>query len=135
MYQQYIISQHHSEARILVHPATLLYQQGCGQKIRLCTHQGIHYVLPQQILYCKAESNYCHVVLQSGERIFVSKTLKWINEQLPDATFIRPHASWLINVFTVNTLRRDAVVLNDGTQIPVARSKSAAVRRRLAQEK
>lgn len=131
MYQQHISTTHSGTTRILVHPATLLYRRSAAQRIALRSHQGVRYVHAQEVLYCKAESNYCHVVLEGGERIFVSKTLKWMEARLAEAPFIRPHASWLINTERVSSLHQGSVMLEDGTRVPVSRGRRGEVRRRL----
>lgn len=118
-------------ALMLLHPATARYREISGHRVTLNTHAGVRYVCVDDIVYCKAESNYCHVILQSGERIFLSKTLKWISAELPAGRFIRVHASYLVNAEQVEMLSRSSIQLQEGIDLPVARSRAAEVRRRL----
>ncbi len=50
------------------------------------------------ILYCEADGNYAYIYLLNQEKILVSKTLKWIEELLPESTFFRIHKSYIINL-------------------------------------
>ncbi len=96
------------------------------QRLALSTGDGLRFVKTEEILYCQAESNYTQVMLVSGERILVSKTLKDIDETLAGEDFSRVHNSFVVNINQIKKfVRGDGgyVLMNDGQQITIARSK------------
>lgn len=96
------------------------------QRIALSTGDGLRFVKTEEIIYCQAESNYTQVTLVNGERILVSKTLKDIDETLSGDTFFRVHNSFVININQIKKFVRGEggyVLMNDGQQITIARSK------------
>jgi two-component system LytT family response regulator len=74
------------------------------------------------IVYCEANSNYCCIYLFNKEKILVSKTLKWIEDLLPETTFFRIHKSILINLNHVNKYLKaeEKVVMDNGVLLDVA---------------
>jgi two-component system, LytTR family, response regulator len=96
------------------------------QRIALSTGDGLIFVNTADIMYCQAESNYTNVVLTSKNKILVAKTLKDIDETLSGKDFFRVHNSFLININQIKKfVRGDGgyIVMNDDTQITIARSK------------
>lgn len=75
-------------------------------KIALPTLTGYQMEKINHILYCEADQNYTIVHLLSGKQIIVSKTLKNIQELLPEESFCRIHKSTLINLNYVNNYSR-----------------------------
>ncbi len=96
------------------------------QRIALSTGDGLRFVKTDEIIYCQAESNYTQVKLVTGESILVSKTLKDIDETLSGDNFFRVHNSFVINLNQIKKFVRGEggyVLMNDGQQITIARSK------------
>jgi two-component system LytT family response regulator len=123
-----------STARIIPHPASQKYatlQSAHRMKIELVTHREVRFVQVDQILCCKAEGNYCSVMLSNGDRVLLSKTLKWMNGRLPEALFVRAHASWVVQLEQIATLGKDTLTLTSGEEIPVSRSRRSALKQRL----
>jgi len=108
-------------------PADFRPAPGSEDRLALPTREGIHLVACSEIRYCAAESNYCHVVLAGGRRIFLAKTIKALVAALPASDFIRPHRSYLIHWRSVRTVHPDRLVLDQGEEIPVARGKYASI--------
>jgi two-component system LytT family response regulator len=93
--------------------------------IALPTTEGLEFVLVADILYAESESNYCHVHLADGKRIFLAKTLKYIEEILAGHPFLRIHQSYLVNLTHVRKYvkgRGGYVVMNNGDHLAVSRS-------------
>ncbi|HCQ16158.1 MAG TPA: DNA-binding response regulator, partial [Cryomorphaceae bacterium] len=91
--------------------------------IKLSTSEGVHILKPDQVLYCKANGSYTTVTLSDGGSILVSKTLKTLEDYLPQKGFIRIHRSYIVNMAKVTRLlKRDggALEVTDGTLIPVS---------------
>lgn len=96
------------------------------KRIALSTGDGLVFVDTSDIIFCKADSNYTEVVLAGKKKMVVSKTLKEIDEALSGKDFFRVHHSYLINLNQISKYVRGEggyLVMNDGTQISIARSK------------
>lgn len=96
------------------------------ERIALSTAEGLIFVQTKDIAYCKADSNYTHVVMASGQDILVAKTLKEIDETLAGKDFFRVHNSFLVNINHIaKFVRGDGgyIVMPDKTEITIARSK------------
>lgn len=97
------------------------------EKIALPTIDGLLLIDTREIVYCESENNYTRFYLTTGKKIFVSKTLKRVEELLTDnKNFFRVHNSYLINMeFVQQYIRGDGgeVILSTGTRLPVSRLK------------
>jgi len=95
-----------------------------GSKIKrivLKTADTHHIVNEDDLIYCKAESNYTLFVVKGNEEILISKTLKKAEELLDNDKFIKCHQSYLVNKFYISKMLSDGyLVLNDETKIPVS---------------
>lgn len=96
------------------------------QRIALSTGDGLVFVNTKDIMYCHSESNYTHVLLTSGEKYLLAKTIKEFEDTLSENNFFRVHNSYVVNLDQVKKfVRGDGgyVVMNDGTQITIARAR------------
>ena len=91
-------------------------------KIAFPTHDGFELMHTNQILYCKAESNYCSIKRIGGSSIVVSKTLKYVEEILPIPSFKRIHKSYVINLNYVVRYSKTTkeIELTNGEKLPVS---------------
>lgn len=100
-------------------------------KVALATESGYQLVKTNSILYCQAESNYSTVVCLDGTKIVLAKTLKALEELLPQSIFQRIHRTYLVNLNHINKFSKvnDLYVeLVNGEMIPVStRNKQALV--------
>lgn len=73
----------------------------------------------EEILYCKAESNYCTIYLKDAKYL-VSKTLGEVEKSLPEKIFYRVHRSYVVNVNHIDHLMRSGnkLVLKHQVQEP-----------------
>lgn len=93
--------------------------------IKIPTSDGITFKKPEDIIYCKSESNYVHIFTIDG-KLFIAKTLKYMEEILPPSYFIRCHHSYIVNQYHIKEyLREDGGYLHmsNGDRIKVAQSK------------
>ena len=81
---------------------------------------------PVLISHLSGANNYSFVHFRTGEQLLVSKSLRFLEHQLP--SFIRIHKTLLVNPTCVVTLQSHAstknsgaVILEDGTVLPVSR--------------
>lgn len=94
------------------------------QKIFLPTIQGTLVIRTEEICYVTADDKYATVVLETGEKIFVSLLLKEIETQLPAGEFVRPHQSYIVRIDAVRKVQKGdgiTLLLKDKTEIPVSR--------------
>lgn len=104
----------------------LEYVKNTYEKICFSSAEGYHLYTRDEIIRCEADNNYSRIYLQSGEQLYVAKTLKELETQLGSQLFERIHKSHLINTRHLRKyLNRDggSVLLTDGTVLPVSQRK------------
>lgn len=85
------------------------------------------YVDRDDILYCKSDGNYTEVFFVNGNKEVLSKRLKDLEDML-DHGFFRVHNSYLTKLSAIKEfVNQDGqyLILNDGTNVPVSRSKKS----------
>lgn len=100
-------------------------------KIALPDKDGQKFVELDQIMYVEASSNYSNLHLADGNTLLVTLTLKHIDSKLDDERFIRVHHSFIINMDHVTQyVKSDGgyLVMKDGSQVPISRSKRPGLR-------
>lgn len=65
------------------------------------------YVKYDDIVFIKAESEYSSVYLDTGEKLFVRKLLKYWEEKLPEEKFLRIHRSTIVNLEYIKTIENN----------------------------
>ena len=91
-------------------------------KIAFPTVEGFELIHSNQILYCKADSNYSCIKKIDGNTKMVAKTLKYVEEILPPSSFKRIHKTYVINLNYVVRYNRTnkEVELTNGEKLPVS---------------
>jgi two-component system LytT family response regulator len=103
------------------------------QTLRIPSMEGARFVPMDDIVRLEAEGSYTAIHTRRA-RYVSSYNLKHFEEHLDHAVFIRIHRSHVINskqVKAAHGLNGQAVELNDGTRLSVARSYRAAVKKAL----
>jgi len=77
-------------------------------------------LLKQDIFYFEAYDFYCFAHTPSGKTL-VSKTLKYVEENLNDSTFLRVHRSYIVNINRIEGLHEGYVTVNK-QHIPVSKT-------------
>lgn len=96
------------------------------QRLALSTGDGLVFVNTKEVMYCRSESNYTHVMLSNGTKYFLARPLKEFEDALSGNDFFRIHNSYIINLNEIKKfVRSDGgyVIMNDATQITIARSR------------
>lgn len=104
------------------------------KKIALPNQKGFSFVKINDIIYCEASRSYAFFHLKSGEKLMVSKPLKWFEETLDKLTFFRVNRSFLINLKYVQSYSRShggEVTLETGAQFAVSENKREALLRKI----
>ena len=104
-------------------------------KITIPQLDGFEVLDTSTILYCKADDNYTEIYLSKppdgragNKKKLVSKTLKYFEEALANASFVRIHKSYLVNVNEVVKYQKGkggSVVLSNGKEIIVSASRKS----------
>lgn len=85
-----------------------------------------HVVHISDIIHLEGDGNYSTVHLSGGDKILVSKPLKYFEDVLPARHFFRVHQSHIVNLANVKSVQNgDAQVINlsNGNVSPLARRK------------
>ncbi|MBL4746698.1 MAG: response regulator transcription factor [Flavobacteriaceae bacterium] len=95
------------------------------KKIALPTMEGFEFISTNNILYCRADGNYCVLHKIDGRTITVSKTLKYVEELLPLNSFQRIHKTYVVNLnYVVKYLKgTKEVELTNGEKLQVSHRK------------
>jgi two-component system LytT family response regulator len=94
-----------------------------NSKVAFPIDSGYKLVKSNSIIYCESDINYTTVYLLDGSKFVLSKTLKKIEELLPNDIFLRVHKSYLINVNHVVHYyknREQIIELINGKKVPLA---------------
>lgn len=107
----------------------LLHNRGKrAERIIIPTADGMEIVAIKSILYCQADRNYTHLVLQHEKKILSSKTLKYYEELLEGQDFFRVHNSYLVNLAHIRKYYKSqegVLEMINGYKIDVARNRKA----------
>jgi two-component system LytT family response regulator len=91
-------------------------------KIAFPTVDGFELIHSNQILYCKADSNYCLIKKVDEGIVIVTKSLKYVEELMPEKKFKRIHKTYVSNLNYIvrynKTLKE--VELTNGEKLPVS---------------
>lgn len=96
------------------------------KKIALPTFEGTEFINLKDIIYCEADRAYTHVHSVGGRKLYISKTLRHMEEALCDYHFFRVHNSFIVNInFMQKYVKADGgyLLLSNGKQVKVSRSK------------
>ena len=98
------------------------------QRLIVKNSSGYHIVPFENIMYLKAESNYTSILLDSGKKILVSRTLKTFSSEL-DGRFVRAHSSFYVNLLFLTSYQKseNQIILSGEISVPVSRSKKQVV--------
>lgn len=100
------------------------------KKISLSTLEKISVVDIKNIIRCESDNNNTMFYLSNGQKIFVTKTLKYFADLLKESGFIRTHQSHLINLnYIKEYIKSDGgyLMLTEGSNIPVSVRKRVEV--------
>lgn len=107
-------------------------------KVAVPTQQGLQMVDVNGIISCTSDSNYSVLHLKQKAKIVVSRTLKEVEEMLQDFSFVRVHHSHLVNINEIEKYIKGeggCLVMSDGSQIDVSRSRKEALLHKLLHHK
>lgn len=101
-----------------------------AHKLALPTLKETRFVKPKDIIRCESSNAYTTFYLSAGEKIVVSKPIYEYEELLADFGFLRCHQSHLVNREYIRSwVKEDGgyLILDNGDEIPISRSKKENV--------
>lgn len=98
-------------------------------KVAFPTGQGLRFIPVKEIVNCQSESNYTHVFLKDGDKLLLSKTIKWVEELLSPYNFYRVHQSHLVNLNEIHEY-----VKSDGGYLKMTNQKQLPISSRKREE-
>ena len=78
----------------------------------------------EDIIYLEASGKYCYI-RTDAETIRSSKTLSQVQELLPLHCFYRVHKTYLVNMYCVDTIQNNIVLMSNGEKAVIGKSKIA----------
>lgn len=96
------------------------------RKIALPTFDGLEFIHMDDILYCQSDGAYTYVHFTDGSKLYISKTLRFLEDALCNYHFFRVHNSFIVNLNHVTKYTKTdggLLVMSNGKQIRVSRSK------------
>ncbi len=83
-----------TEEKVAYIHSILVYEH---KTITVHNHKSVDIVPISSVLYIQSSSNYSTIYLEGGKSIVTSKTLKYWQQKINDARFLRSHTSFLVN--------------------------------------
>jgi two-component system LytT family response regulator len=85
--------------------------------------RGMDFIELKNVIFIVALGNYAEINFGNGKKLVVTKSLKEMEDLLPETSFYRVHHSYIISLKHVSTYikgRGGYVILSDGTKLSVA---------------
>lgn len=77
-----------------------------NKKVIISSHDFIHVIEQNNIVFCRSENCYTYLYLADGESILVSKSLAKFSQELSSFLFIRVNQSYLININFIKSISK-----------------------------
>lgn len=93
-----------------------------ADKLIISMHSRIDIIPLNDILIIKAESNYSRIKTKSRE-VLASSSLKKFGIHLQNKSFVRVHASYLINLQQLSHIKKNgqtSCIMKNGEEVPVS---------------
>lgn len=94
-----------------------------ARKIVLHTTTSVYLMNVQDVVRLQAENNQCKVYMNSGESIFVSKSMKEFDDMLSEYNFARVHKTHMVNLMYAERFdkaNKNLLIMKDKSVVPVA---------------
>ena len=104
------------------------------QKMAVPTLEGLIFINLRDVVRLEARSSYTQIIMEDGEIVTATRTIKEYEDSLPESLFCRIHNSHIINLQKIDKYHKGRggyVVLEDGSRIEVATRRRQEFLRRL----
>ncbi len=85
-------------------------------------------VQAKDVLYLEGAGKYC-TIRTARETYSSSKTLAQVHELLPQHCFYRSHKSYVVNLYSIQSLENGTIILTNGEAVQIGRNKLAEFKR------
>lgn len=85
------------------------------------TLDGVRKLPVEAVNYCEAAGHNTELGLMGGEKLFSLSSLSKLEKELAEKGFVKCHRSYLCNICNLNRITSEALIFDDGTEIPVSR--------------
>ncbi len=92
-----------------------------------------HLIKVSNIVCIEAEHIYSTIIMTSGEKLTVRKTMQQILDLANDVNFINCHRSYIINTQHIQEWNQDNITMDNNQSIPISRGRKEEVLNRLNQ--
>lgn len=123
----------HKVKRHVLERRKLLIERG---RFSVPTQNGSLFIDFEQVIRLASDNNYTRIVLESGQKVLVTKTLKKFEESLDPNTFLRVHAGHIVNFTKVTEYNKTDggwLILTNGDEVPVSRKHKRSLEEALQQ--
>ena len=96
------------------------------RKVALPTFDGLEFINLDDIIYCQSDGAYSNVFFKDGSKLYISKTLRYLEDALCTFHFFRVHNSYIVNLNYIRKYSKadgGALIMTSGDRIRVSRSK------------
>lgn len=91
------------------------------ETIALNSVNNVRIINVRDIVYCKGDGPYTFFFFNNGEKILISKPLKFYEEILSAPNFLRTHQSYLVNRKYISGVKQsEYLLLNNNEEIPIS---------------
>ena len=95
-----------------------------NDQLILSLHDSFQVVDLNELMYCESDKGYTSFFCNDGKKHVVSKTIKEFEKRLTEASFTRPHQSFMVNLKFIDKYDKSGVIhLKNGKKIPVSSRK------------
>lgn len=91
---------------------------------------GLKKIFLDEILYIKANSDYCTIHTKTL-RYTVHSTMHNIESKLPQELFARIHNSYIVQIKEIQLIKGDTLSMSSNETLPISRSKSNSLKNKL----
>ena len=103
-------------------------QQKQQFRLAIPTKDGVHFLMPYEIIRCEAIGNYTRFYIVNNRQYTSSKNLGEYEELLAPYNFIRTHKSHLVNKNFISFIDHDSfVILKDSTKVEISRRRKSEI--------
>ena len=93
-------------------------------RLVLPVQHGYEFIVPEEIIYLKADGNYTYIYLKGQRRIHVTRQLHEFQDQLSRRDFYRCHQSYLVRldqIIKYQTGDGGMLIMSNHDQVPISR--------------
>lgn len=108
------------ESKILEAMDSYIKQQNLFYPICVIEDGELKTICSQDIMYLQGDGKYCWIYT-TKDIFHSSKTLTQIHALLPPHCFFRVHKSYVVNMFSINSIKGNIITLNNGEHITIGR--------------